>query len=244
MENYAIINKLTNLISIVNPGLKGKSGIEAALLYRIIPCCKEIDSSDLVKEAYKQYYGISIPDCSDTIFNAFIPFKDFCVAKLCILAKNNNCYYPFTNGYYSKYRKDLNELIYLYLDDIFNGYEDLRKLFDRYFDLMYSFSNFMPVPHGFNGSEKIIGKGNWKLNKDYPLLYKENLQDKNSKIYKKEEMKKWLNENMEKYKIKDMYNLEPPYPINEYYGYNDVKLQPLKNFIKKAIRLIEDRFEI
>ena len=50
-ENYAISNKLENLIPIVNPKLRGKSGIEAALLYRRDKSCKEVDSSELVREA-------------------------------------------------------------------------------------------------------------------------------------------------------------------------------------------------
>ena len=48
---------------------------------------------------------------------------------------------------------------------------------------------------------------------------------------------------MEKYKIRDMYSLEPPYNINEYYGYDDRKLTALTEFIIKAIRLIEERFK-
>lgn len=47
---------------------------------------------------------------------------------------------------------------------------------------------------------------------------------------------------MKKYRIEQMYMLEPPYPIGEYYGYNDDKLDNLISFIKNAIRLIEDRF--
>lgn len=54
-ENYAISNKLENLIPIVNSKLWGKSGIEAVLLYRIDESCKEVDSSELVREAYKIY---------------------------------------------------------------------------------------------------------------------------------------------------------------------------------------------
>ena len=239
MNNYAIENKLENLIPIINPRLKGKSGIECALLYRILPC-KEIDSSDLVKSAYEQYYNAPIPDKSDTIFNAFIPFRDFCVAKLLILAKEDNCYNPLRGG---KYIDNLNGLIYLYLDDIFKGYEYLRKLFDRYFDLMYSFSNFMPVPCGFNGNRYIKGKWDWKLNKDYPSLYLKNLNDETSSIDNRETNKKWLEENMEKYKIRDMYKLEPPYKINEHYGYDDTKLPLLTKFIEKAIILIENRFK-
>ncbi len=35
IENYAVVNKTDNLIPIVNTKLKGKKGIEAALLYRM-----------------------------------------------------------------------------------------------------------------------------------------------------------------------------------------------------------------
>ena len=72
-ENYAISNKLENLIPIVNPKLRGKSGIEAALLYRRDKSCKEVDSSELVREAYNIYYGTSIPSssCINIIFFLF-----------------------------------------------------------------------------------------------------------------------------------------------------------------------------
>ncbi|RGG67648.1 hypothetical protein DWW96_03055 [Eubacterium sp. AF17-7] len=243
MSNYALENKTENLISIINPGLNGKSGIEVALLYRILPC-KEIDSSELVKDAYIIQYGEDIPKDefgeihADTIFNAFIPFRDFCVAKLIILARKDKCYQPLKNR---TYRKDLNELIYLYLDDIFRGYEDLRELFDKYFDLMYSFSNFMPVPRYFNGSEWKRGKGDWKLNKDYPSLFLDNLNDETSSVYNREKNKVWLETNMEKYNIKEMYALNPPYSIGEYYS--DEKLLNLKEFVQEAVRIIEERFK-
>ena len=47
-------NNLTNLIPIVNPALKIEKGIKLAIMYRILPTT-EIDSSELVKEAYKNY---------------------------------------------------------------------------------------------------------------------------------------------------------------------------------------------
>lgn len=43
MSNYAIENKLENLIPIIYPSLKNKRGIETVLLYKILPC-NEIDS--------------------------------------------------------------------------------------------------------------------------------------------------------------------------------------------------------
>ena len=55
-------------------------------------------------------------------------------------------------------------------------------------------------------------------------------------------MKIWLEGVLDEYKIKEMYGLEPPYPIDEYYGYTDEKLSQLIWFIKEAIRLIECRF--
>lgn len=154
-SNYVIENKLENLIPVINPRLKGRSGIEITLLYRILPC-DEIDSSKIVREAYGFFYQGNIPDSSDTIFNALIPLKDFCVAKLCILAKKDKRYNPFNRG---TLRKDLDGLIYLYLDDIFDENDKLRMLFEEYCELMYSFSNFMPVQHILMGHMGKMEKG-------------------------------------------------------------------------------------
>ncbi len=225
-------NKIVNLIPVINPGLKNKYGIRAAILYRVSPSCVEVDSSEIVKKAYKEMYGNDIPESADTIFNAFIPFKDFCRAKLIKLKFN----VQIPNN-------DLLCLIFNHLNEIFDGYNDLKSLFDRYFDLMYSFSNLMPAPKYFNGSGNINGKGTWKLNNDYPSIYYANLNDCNSGIFKREEMKKWLDSVMDRYKIKEMYKLAPPYPIDEYYGLDDRKEDQLKSFLKSAIRLIEDRFD-
>lgn len=223
-------NKIVNLIPIINPGLKNEYGIRSAILYRISPSV-EIDSAKIVIEAYKKMYGEDIPESADTIFNAFIPFNDFCRAKLIKLEYN----VQIPNN-------KLLWLIFNHLNEIFDGYNDLKSLFDRYFDLMYSFSNLMPVPLYFNGSDDKKGKGTWQLNKDYPSIYYANLNDCNSKIFKREEMKIWLDSVMDKYKINEMYKLAPPYPIDEYYGYDDKKLIQLMSFLKSAIRLIEDRF--
>ena len=225
-------NKLTNLIPIINPGLSGESGIRAAILYRISPS-SEIDSCETVRKLYRHYYGNDIPKSADTIFNAFIPFLDFCRSR------------EFKLGIYKKgkSKKDELALILLNLKYIFYGYGDLKALFDRFFDLMYSFSNLMPVPKYFNGSAYKKGKGTWGLNNDYPSLYYKNLEDEDSKIYKSKEMKQWLDEVMNKYKIMEMYELDPPYPISEYYGHDDKKLNNLVSYIEKAIKLIENRFK-
>lgn len=53
---------------------------------------------------------------------------------------------------------------------------------------------------------------------------------------------KWLNENMDRYKVKDIYNLEIPYDVMQEY-YDDNKNQALTKFIKNAINLIETRFD-
>ncbi len=47
-------NNLINLIPIVNPALRIENGIKLAIMYRVLPTT-EIDSSELVKEAYKNY---------------------------------------------------------------------------------------------------------------------------------------------------------------------------------------------
>ena len=228
-------NKLTNLIPIINPVLSGESGIRAAILYRISPST-EIDSCETVRKLYRHYYGNDIPGSADTIFNAFTPFLDFCRSREIKL------------GIYKKGRSKNDEfaLILLNLKYIFYGYGDLKVLFDRFFDLMYSFSNLMPVPKYFNGSAYNNGKGTWGLNNDYPSLYYQNLKDKKSQIFNAEEMKQWLDivmNKMDKYRIKEMYKLEPPYPISEYYGRDDKKLNNLVSYIEKAIKLIENRFK-
>ena len=46
---------------------------------------------------------------------------------------------------------------------------------------------------------------------------------------------------MEKYNIKEMYALNPPYSIGEYYS--DEKLLNLKEFVQEAVRIIEERFK-
>lgn len=229
-ETEIIQNNLMNLIPVINPGLKNENGIKAAILYRVCPSI-EIDSSNLVRKAYCKFYGEDVPESADTIFNAFIPFLDFCRAKLLLLKYK-----------LPREQKELLLLIYLHLDDIFNGYSDLKLLFDSYFDLMYSFSNLMPAPKYFNASENKKGKGTWKLNNDYPSLYYRNLIDENSGVYDREKMKSWIDGIMKRYRISAMYQLEPPYSIEEYYGYDDKKLSLLISYIKEAIRLIEDRF--
>ncbi|MPM03711.1 hypothetical protein SDC9_49978 [bioreactor metagenome] len=47
---------------------------------------------------------------------------------------------------------------------------------------------------------------------------------------------------MDKYKVKSMYNLKPPYEVMKEY-YKDYKKEALMEFIKKAIYLIKTRFE-
>ncbi len=61
----------------------------------------------------------------------------------------------------------------------------LKAFLDRFFDLIYSFSNLMPVSKYFNGSDDKNGKGTWKLNNDYPSIYYENLKYHDSGIYKR-----------------------------------------------------------
>lgn len=232
MSNINIIkNKQTNLIPVINLGLKDENGIRAAILYRVCPCI-EVDSSDVVRKAYVDLYGEDIPESADTIFNAFIPFLDFCRAKLILLKYR-----------LPKEQKELLLLVFIHLDEIFDNYSNLKLLFDRYFDLMYSFSNLMPVPKYFNGSRNKKGKGTWKLNNDYPSLYYDNLLNSDSGIFEREYMKQWIDSVMDDYKISSMYKLKPPYPIEEYYGYDDKKLPLLISHVSEAIRLIEERFQ-
>lgn len=72
-EEYIVNNRLKNLIGVVNLDLENKSGIRAALSYRIggkDNKYDEVDSSDIVKKAYRIVYGENIPESADTILKA------------------------------------------------------------------------------------------------------------------------------------------------------------------------------
>ncbi len=128
------------------------------------------------------------------------------------------------------------------LDLIFNESNDFKEVFEEYCNLMHTFANFMPAPKYFNGSANKKGKGTWRLNNDYPYEYYKNLKDPNSEIYNREEIKIWLDENKEKYKISNMYELKAPYPISEYY--TDEYADDLLDFIREAVKLIKNRAEL
>lgn len=56
-------------------------------------------------------------------------------------------------------------------------------------------------------------------------------------------MKSWLDGVFDKYRLRDLYKLKPPYSIKEYYGLDDTKLSLLSSYVIEAIVLIENRFK-
>lgn len=232
-------NPLENLIPHINPQFAGKSGIEAAICYRLavrkIPKqAREIDSAPAVKAAYRLCFGNDIPNHADTVLNAFMPFMDFCSVRLIELGflerqKGQDIVLPLVQKHWSE----------VFLPE----YNDLRALFDTYFDRMYCFSNLMPAPLGLNGCPYWNGKGS-KANRDYPSEYMKNLRDPDRKIcreYNGYNILSWLEQVIPLYHLEDLYQLSPPYLPTENFTMD--KLPALEDFIRRAIAAIEARAE-
>lgn len=239
-EEITSIYNLINLIPIINPdiGIKTMEGMEKMLDYRIEDTI-EIDSCHMVREGYNLCYGNCIPDKADTILNALNPLKSFCIYRL----KNMGvkALYPFSRKN-NKWiiREDILQVTLNNLNVIFDSYYELRALFNQFADLMYSFSNLMPAPMGYNAytdlhGNHVFGKGSYKENNDYPYFYMKNLENGND-----DKMLIWLNDNMEKYHLKEIFDLHPPFSKpNEYY--DDDKYDALREYVNNAIIVIENR---
>ena len=225
-------NKI-NLIPIINPQIGANEGIRAMLIYRI-QSLQEIDSSSIVKDAYRFCFG-DIPQCADTTLNALNPLKAFCIFRLKKMSKNDKLVYPFMERK-NKWvlRDDLLELILDNLDKIFDGYDELKEQFDFFSNLMYCFANLIPVPNGYNGTSQQEGKGNYKDNNDYPYFYYQSLKKH------KNFMLTWVDEHLDKYHIAGLYELKPPFkePDNRF---EDGDLHDLILYIERAISAIEER---
>jgi len=221
-----------NLIPIINPSIK-KSGIEAMLEYRINDYI-EVDSSQLVRESFNVYISDNDYSCSDTILNALNPLKSFAIFRLKKLSRNTKKIYPFAINEQGNWhlRTDLLIIISDNLNQIFDGYSDLKILFDSFSDKMYCFANLMPVPKEYN-----LLKGDYNKSNDYPYFFYENLC---KKIIDNENIFSWINDNFDDMYIRKIFELEPPFEKpNSYYDYENY--EKLKNYIIQAIELIEDR---
>ncbi|WNB93428.1 hypothetical protein [Bacillus sp. NEB1478] len=226
----------TNLIPIINPQIGANEGIRAMLMYRINSKLQEIDSSPIVKAAYWFCFK-DIPCYADTTLNALNPLKTFCIFRLIKLRKNKNgeSIYPLTFDKEKDewtLRNNLLQLILDNLDEIFDGYGELKDKFDSFSNLMYCFANLIPVPKGYNGINQ--QKGDYKDNNDYPYFYYQSLKKR------EDPMLNWVDEHLEDYHITGLYNLEPPFKKPDH-RFEDGDLDNLTLYIERAISAIEER---
>lgn len=86
-----------NLIPKINPKLNGDGGIRSLLVYRTKlkgGFATEIDSSPIVREAFKECFREPIPESADTTLNVLNPLKNFCIYRLKETSKNQDDVYP------------------------------------------------------------------------------------------------------------------------------------------------------
>ncbi|MFI3236604.1 MAG: hypothetical protein R3Y47_01095 [Lachnospiraceae bacterium] len=209
--------------------------IELVLIYRSRKYLREIDSSDYVKAFWEELYE-DIPERADTILNVVNPLKAFSIYRLKQLGGNK---YPFVqiNGNW-RLKKELFRIILENLNGIFNGFSELRELFERLSEIAYSLANFMPAPIGYNGTSVSFGKGSYHENNDYPFFYYMNLLDG-----KDDKSLKWLNSVWELYDIQELFEIRPPFLDPDYYfelkDYNE-----LERYLRQCIEGIENRAQL
>lgn len=181
----------------------------------------------------KKYYGVSITaelfrkiyktdpfeeGSSDTIFNCWSFLSMFAKGRL-----NKNYASEITVKENLKY--------------IFEGYEELKILFDKMSDYQHSMANLMPAPIGFNGNREHDGKGNYTRDNDMPDIYYQRA------MYDFPRMHKWIDDNMEKYLLScfkeynsGFYEGEANNPAK-----TDSDIKKLEVSLKSAIECIENR---
>ena len=124
------------------------------------------------------------------------------------------------------------------LDEIFDGYEDVRRKLDKLSDYHHSLANLMPAPVGFNGSKSHDGKGRYNRDNDMPDIYYKRSEKDFSQIYQ------WINENMERYSLQVFREFESYCEdghANEPVTDDPVELLPFERSVDNAIVCIEYR---
>ena len=81
------------------------------------------------------------------------------------------------------------------LDEIFDGYERIRRNLDKLADYHHSLANMMPAPVGFNVSSLHDGKGNFLRDNDMPDIYYKRAEKDFPQMYR------WINDHMEDYSL-------------------------------------------
>lgn len=179
------------------------------------------EGESITAKLFKKIYG-KVEISSDTIFNCWSYFSMFARGRL--------------NKPYVNEKEALTRLDY-----IFEGYEELRQLFNELADLHHSIANFMPAPCGYNGSSSHDGKGTYDRDNDMPDIYY--ARSKIDFPY----MHKWINENMKIYCLYFFEEYKSPWIDGEANRAinlrNRMEIQSFTKSIKDAITCIKKRAE-
>lgn len=206
-------------------------GIEGLINYRINKNIRHPDSMYMgydklnnkyvgvspTAELFKEIYG-KTEYSSDTIFNCWSYFLMFTRGRLNMKYVSPNIALERT-------------------DEIFDGYETLRKLFDNLADLQHSLANFMPAPTGFNGSRSHDGKGNFIRDNDMPDIYYKRAKDDFPKMYE------WINKHMQDYCLQFFKEYKSPWSDKNANKAicSDEEIETLTKTIENAITCIKNR---
>ncbi len=124
------------------------------------------------------------------------------------------------------------------LDEIFDGFEDIRRKLDKLADYHHCLANLMPAPVGFNGSRSHDGKGRYNRDNDMPDIYYKRAEKDFPQMYR------WINENMEDYSLQIFREYESycedghaNLPVTD----DPVELLPFERSVDNAITCIEWR---
>ena len=161
---------------------------------------------------------------ADTLMSAWTPIKwvaDFVNSESGIKFYKRNEEYALAN-----------------LDEIFDGYEGIRRNLDKLADYHHSLANMMPAPVGLNGSRSHDGKGNFLRDNDMPDIYYKRAEKDFPQMYR------WINDHMEDYSLQIFKEYESycsdghaNAPVSD----DPVELVPFEHSVDNAIACIEWR---
>ena len=124
------------------------------------------------------------------------------------------------------------------LDEIFDGYEGIRRKLDKLADYHHCLANLMPAPVGFNGSRSHDGKGNYLRDNDMPDIYYKRAEKDFPQMYQ------WINDHMEDHSLQIFKEYESycsdghaNAPVSD----DPVELVPFEYSVDNAIACIEWR---
>ena len=239
-EDFLICRR--NELVPMNP--KTEYGIGGLLSYRINTNTAHPDSmykkynkvtdsyegESLTAKLFKQLYGRT-EQSSDTIFNCWSYFRMFVLWRLEVL----KIWIPWREE--KAEGAVLERTAKNNLSKIFDGYDNIRQLFDSLADLHHSLANFMPAPKGFNGMENWDGKGTFHRDNDIPDIYYKRAEHDFPQMYK------WINDYMDEYSLQFFIEYKSPWSDgNANSAINNAnELDAFIKSIEDAIKCIEDR---